>query len=60
MVKIEIDKNESENLLRSLYSTGFTHSNVYPDFEGLAREIKEANREDMLDHLTQDSSLATT
>lgn len=60
LVKIEIDKNESENLLRSLYRTGLTHSNIFPDFTGLALEIEEIYRRDILGLIIQGSDIATT
>jgi hypothetical protein len=40
LVKLEIDKSDIQSFIISLTSIGFTDSVVFPDLEGLAKELK--------------------
>jgi hypothetical protein len=40
LLKVKIPNAEKNKLLKSLFDVGFTHSVVYPDLVGLAKEIK--------------------
>jgi hypothetical protein len=40
MIKIVLPKNSLKELRSSLFDFGFTHTAVYPDLEGLARELR--------------------
>jgi FRG domain len=40
LLKVRLPKDKKADLLSSLFKMGFTHSVVFPDLEGLARETK--------------------
>jgi hypothetical protein len=40
LIKVKIPNAEKGKLLKSLFDVGFTHSVVYPDLAGLAKEMK--------------------
>jgi hypothetical protein len=40
LLKVRILKADKQNILNSLFKVGFTHSVVYPDLAGLAKEMK--------------------
>jgi hypothetical protein len=40
LIKVRIPAANKEPMLRSLFKVGFTHSVVYPDLAGLAKEMK--------------------
>jgi hypothetical protein len=40
LLKLRLPKDKRADLLKSLFQLGFTHSVVFPDLDGLAREIK--------------------
>jgi hypothetical protein len=40
LVKLRLRKDEKANLLKSLFQIGFTHSVIFPDLEGFAKEMK--------------------
>ncbi len=40
LLKVRLPQGVKENLLNSLFKVGFTHSVVYPDLAGLAKEMK--------------------
>ncbi len=40
LLKVRLPNAEKGKLLKSLFEVGFTHSVVYPDLAGLAKEMK--------------------
>jgi len=40
LLKVRLPKDDKAKLLKSLFQIGFTHSVVFPDLEGLAKEMK--------------------
>ena len=40
LIKVRIPKADKSSMLQSLFKVGFTHSVVYPDLAGLAKEMK--------------------
>jgi hypothetical protein len=40
LLKVRLPKDKKADLLRSLFQLGFTHSVIFPDLDGLAKETK--------------------
>jgi FRG domain len=40
LIKVRVPKDDKPKLLASLFQFGFTHSVIFPDLEGLAKEMK--------------------
>ncbi len=40
LLKVRLPKDDKPKLLASLFQIGFTHSVIFPDLEGLAKEMK--------------------
>lgn len=41
LLKVRLPNDQRSKLLKSLFDVGFTHSVIYPDLDGLAKEMKD-------------------